>query len=240
MPDGSAYRPGDIVRCYNGKTVEIINTDAEGRMILADALGLGGEREAGRDRRVLDPHRRLRGGARTDRRRASTPPTTSWRRGLLAAADAAGERLWRMPLWPEFLEEMKGTHADLKNSGGRWGGASHRGGVPVAVRRRRRALGAPRHRRPGLRRRGTRSQRRRHRLRRRVDDRLACGRLRAPIAAPAAGASSDARRRLELRRPDDHLSGRGVGGHGRARGAISIVRAARSSAWSESRARARP
>ena len=47
MPSGNAYRPGDIVRCYNGKTVEITNTDAEGRMILADALAWAAEEQAG-------------------------------------------------------------------------------------------------------------------------------------------------------------------------------------------------
>ncbi|HNU84099.1 MAG TPA: aminopeptidase, partial [Thermoanaerobaculia bacterium] len=121
--DGSAYRPGDIVRCANGKTVEILNTDAEGRLILADALAWAA---ADRPERLLE-FSTLTGAcavALGQRTAGLFSPDDQLAGDLLAAATATGERLWRLPLWPEFLEEMRGAHADLRNSGGRWGGAS--------------------------------------------------------------------------------------------------------------------
>ncbi len=124
MPDGAAYRPGDIVRCANGKTVEILNTDAEGRMILADALAWAASEKPD----TLIEYSTLTGAcvvALGPTGAGLFSPSEGLCGGLLAAAGAAGERLWRLPLWPEFLEEMKGSHADLKNSGGRWGGASN-------------------------------------------------------------------------------------------------------------------
>ncbi len=123
MPDGAAYRPGDIVRCYNGKTVEIVNTDAEGRMILADALAWAAEE--GPD--ALLEYSTLTGAcvvALGQEAAGLYSPDDDLAGGLLAAAEGSGERLWRLPLWPEFVERMKGSHADLKNSGGRWGGAN--------------------------------------------------------------------------------------------------------------------
>lgn len=123
MPDGDAYRPGDIVRCYNGKTVEILNTDAEGRMLLADALAVADEDGAD----CIVDYATLTG--------ACVVALGSSGAGLFSADDAlaeeladgakdAGENLWRLPLWDEFSEHMKGAHADLRNSGSRWGGAS--------------------------------------------------------------------------------------------------------------------
>jgi leucyl aminopeptidase len=123
MPDGAAYRPGDIVRCYNGKTVEITNTDAEGRMILADALALAVEEGA----ETLLEFSTLTGAsviALGHTAAALYSPDDELAASLLAAAEESGERLWRMPLWPEFLELMKGNHADLKNAGTRWGSAN--------------------------------------------------------------------------------------------------------------------
>ena len=123
MPDGSAYRPGDIVRCYDGQTVEILNTDAEGRMILADALAWAAEESPD----VLLEYSTLTGGSVVALgldAAALFCPHDEMAEGLLAAAQDSGERLWRMPLWPEFVRQMKGDHADLKNSGGRWGSAN--------------------------------------------------------------------------------------------------------------------
>jgi len=123
MPDGRSYRPGDIVRCYNGKTVEIVNTDAEGRMILADALAWAVEE--GPD--LLLEYSTLTGAsvvALGQDAASLYTPDDALAGGLLAAAERTGERLWRMPLWPEFSDKMKGAHADLKNSGSRWGGAN--------------------------------------------------------------------------------------------------------------------
>lgn len=123
MPDGAAYRPGDIIRCYNGKTIEITNTDAEGRLILADALALASEE--GPDT-ILELST-LTGAcvvALGLNGAGLFTPDDELAGELLGAAEAGGERLWRLPLWSEFGEEMQGMHADLKNSGSRWGGAS--------------------------------------------------------------------------------------------------------------------
>ncbi len=123
MPDGGAYRPGDIVRCYGGKTVEIVNTDAEGRIILADALALAAQGAPD----VLFEYSTLTGACAVALGPTAAgffTPSDELAGDLERAAEQAGERLWRLPLWPEFAEEMKGTHADLRNAGGRWGGAS--------------------------------------------------------------------------------------------------------------------
>lgn len=123
MPDGRSYRPGDIVRCYNGKTVEILDTDAEGRMILADALAWAAEEKPG----TLLEYSTLTGAsvvALGHHGAALYSPDDALAAGLIAASDRSGERLWRMPLWPEFEEDMKGVHADLRNLGDRWGGAN--------------------------------------------------------------------------------------------------------------------
>ena len=123
MPDGRSYRPGDIVRCYDGKTVEILNTDAEGRMILADALALAAEESPD----VLLEFSTLTGAsviALGQDAASLYTPDDALAGALLGAAEGTGERLWRMPLWPEFVERMKGDHADLKNSSSRWGSAN--------------------------------------------------------------------------------------------------------------------
>jgi len=122
MLSASAYRPSDIVRCYNGKTVEITNTDAEGRMILADALAWAAEE---RPEAMLE-FSTLTGAcvvALGHQAAGLFTPDDGLAAELVAAAAEDGERLWRLPIYPEFLEEMKGTHADLRNSAGRWGGA---------------------------------------------------------------------------------------------------------------------
>ncbi len=127
MPDGRAYRPGDIVRCYGrgktARTVEIINTDAEGRMLLADTLTWASETKPV----AMIDYATLTGACVVA---LGEGAAGLWCRDekmanhLLTAAAASGERLWRMPLWPEFNHQMKSDHADLKNSGGRWGGAN--------------------------------------------------------------------------------------------------------------------
>ncbi len=122
--DGRSYRPGDILRCYNGKTVEITNTDAEGRIILADALSWAVEDGA----EALVEMSTLTGScviALGHQAAGLFTPDDQFAADLLAASESSGERLWRLPLFPEFLEDMKGAHADLKNSAGRWGGASN-------------------------------------------------------------------------------------------------------------------
>lgn len=123
MPDGKAYRPGDIVTCYNKKTVEIRNTDAEGRMILADALAWAAREKP----RYLLDYATLTGAcvvALGNHGAGLFSPSDDLANALLESARSCDEYLWRLPLWPQFLADMKGIHADLKNSGTRWGGAS--------------------------------------------------------------------------------------------------------------------
>ncbi len=123
MLSGEAYRPGDIVRCYNGKTVEITNTDAEGRMILADALSLAAEEGS----EALVELSTLTGAcvvALGHQAAGLFTPDDAMAAELDRAAAGSGERLWRLPLLPEFLDDMKSLHADLRNSAGRWGAAS--------------------------------------------------------------------------------------------------------------------
>lgn len=123
MLGDKAYRPSDIVRCYNGRTVEITNTDAEGRMILADAMAWAAEERPD----SLVELSTLTGAcvvALGQHAAGLYTPDPGLAGELSAAAEEGGERLWRLPLFPEYLEEMKGTHADLRNSAGRWGGAS--------------------------------------------------------------------------------------------------------------------
>jgi leucyl aminopeptidase len=123
MPDGAAYRPGDILSMHNGKTVEITNTDAEGRLLLADAIAFAAAEKPD----ALLEYSTLTGACVVALGLTGAglfTPDDELAGELLGAAAEAGERLWRLPLWPEFGEEMKGTHADLRNSAGRWGGAS--------------------------------------------------------------------------------------------------------------------
>ncbi len=121
LPSGTAYRPGDILTSLSGQTIEVLNTDAEGRLILADALtyvkryqpelvvdlatltgaciiALGHHATAvlGNDQRLID--------------------------SLLAAGEASGERLWQMPLWDDYDSLIKSDVADVKNVGGRAAG----------------------------------------------------------------------------------------------------------------------
>ncbi len=122
LPSGSAYRPGDIVRFRNGKTAEIDNTDAEGRVVLADALDLAKDFRPA----VLLDYATLTGAALvalgleaaalfTDRDELS--------RELVSAGERTDERLWRMPMWEDYKENIKSDWADVKNTGGRWGGS---------------------------------------------------------------------------------------------------------------------
>ena len=121
--DSGSYRPGDILRLANGKTVEILNTDAEGRLILGDALAWAVADGA----ESLVEVSTLTGGcaiALGPHAAGLFTPDDELAAELLAVGEASGDRLWRLPLWPEYLEEMRGTHADLKNTAGRLGSAA--------------------------------------------------------------------------------------------------------------------
>jgi len=114
MPSGTAVKPGDVITQYNGKTVEVNNTDAEGRLILADALAYAIELGA---ERVVDIATLT--GAVTIALGSSFAGVIANDDDLAAAVSDAGERsgelVWRLPLHPEFKELMKGKVADLSN-----------------------------------------------------------------------------------------------------------------------------
>jgi leucyl aminopeptidase len=114
MPSGTAIKPGDVITQYNGKTVEVNNTDAEGRLILADALAYAIELGA---ERVVDLAT-LTGAvliALGSTYAAVISNDDALATELTAAGDESGELVWRLPLHPEFKEMMKGTVADLSN-----------------------------------------------------------------------------------------------------------------------------
>jgi leucyl aminopeptidase len=115
MPSGHAVKPGDIVTAMNGKTIEVNNTDAEGRLILADALAYAVEQGADR---IVDLAT-LTGAvlfALGHTHAGLWSNDDAWFDEVRAACDASGEIGWRMPLHPEYLELTKGTVADLQNS----------------------------------------------------------------------------------------------------------------------------
>ncbi|MFI5380996.1 MAG: leucyl aminopeptidase [Tepidisphaerales bacterium] len=116
---GHAYRPGDVLRMYNGVTVEVTNTDAEGRLVLGDALAWGIEQY--KPAAVLDLAT-LTGGVVVALGKVMAGVMTN-HDGLFAelqqAAGAAGEKIWRLPLTDDYKDLMKSEPADIVNSGGR-------------------------------------------------------------------------------------------------------------------------
>jgi leucyl aminopeptidase len=113
---GSAYRPGDVVRHYDGTTTEVTNTDAEGRMVLADALGYAVRHLAPDlivDVATLTGAMKVSLGLRTGGLFATDDELAA---ALLAAADRAGERLWRMPLLDHVAEDVPSELADLRQA----------------------------------------------------------------------------------------------------------------------------
>jgi leucyl aminopeptidase len=123
MPSGSAIRPGDVLRAMNGTTIEVGNTDAEGRLTLADAICYAGDK-IGADE-IIDMAT-LTGacvvalGPLCSGLFANDQPLAD---RLLAAAEQAGERVWQLPLIDEYREHLKSDVADLNNVGPRGGGA---------------------------------------------------------------------------------------------------------------------
>jgi leucyl aminopeptidase len=124
MPDAHATKPGDVVTSHSGKTVEIINTDAEGRLLLCDALSYS---EKYAPKLIIDLAT-LTG--------ACVVALGSETAGLFSAeddlaehiaktGDMLGEKFWRLPLWDSFFEPLKSDTADMKNVGSREGGAIH-------------------------------------------------------------------------------------------------------------------
>ncbi|SEA01178.1 leucyl aminopeptidase [Desulfuromusa kysingii] len=122
MPSGTAIRPGDILTSLSGKTIEVLNTDAEGRLILADALTYV-ERFA--PRAVIDVAT-LTGAVIVGLGNFAAGVMGNHEgliQGLLKAGEQSGERLWQLPLWEEYADLIKSDFADVKNTGGRAAGS---------------------------------------------------------------------------------------------------------------------
>ena len=122
MPGGRAMKPGDVLTSAEGKTVEILNTDAEGRLILGD--GLWYARQLGATHLV--DVATLTGACvvalgKTTSGLFGTPP--SWVEDVRRASERAGDRSWPMPVFDDYKEALKSEIADLTNTGGRPGGA---------------------------------------------------------------------------------------------------------------------
>jgi len=122
MPGGAALKPGDVVRALDGTTIEVVNTDAEGRLILADALGYAArlKPEAVVDLATLTGAISIALGHHVAGLFTRDDGLAA---GLLEAGAASGERLWRLPLWDDYAAALRSDTADLANSGGREGGA---------------------------------------------------------------------------------------------------------------------
>ena len=122
LPAGDAFKPGDVLTMHSGKTVEIITTDAEGRLILADALSYA---------KRYDPAAVIDCATLTGACVIALGRGASGLMGndkdLIAEVEAAGEetneRAWPLPLFDDYTEQIKGETADIKNSGGRGAGA---------------------------------------------------------------------------------------------------------------------
>jgi len=122
LPDGAALKPGDIVQASNGKTIEVVTTDAEGRLILADALCYAHKLGLSP---VLDVAT-LTGAchiALGDFCTGAFGNNQELVDRLIRAGEEAGEYIWQMPMYEEYREQNKSDIADIKNSAGRWGGA---------------------------------------------------------------------------------------------------------------------
>jgi len=123
MPDGNAFRPGDILVGMTGKSTEILSTDAEGRLILADAVAY----VAHYNPKAVVDLATLTGaiGIALGQQAAGLFSNNEELEGALLAASASSrERLWPMPMWDEYMDTIKGDMAEVKNSGGRGSGVS--------------------------------------------------------------------------------------------------------------------
>ncbi len=122
MPGGNAIRPGDVLKMHSGLTVEVRNTDAEGRLVLADALSYVGGQDVDE---VLDL------ATLTGACVVALGPLASGVMGndqklidrVLRSADRCGEMMWQLPLYDEYYEQLRSDVADIRNTGSRWGGA---------------------------------------------------------------------------------------------------------------------
>ena len=122
LPGGAALKPGDVLKAMSGKTIEVVNTDAEGRLILADALSYG--RKQGLT--PLIDVATLTGACRValgDICTGAFGNNQELISKVIKAGEEAGEKIWQLPMFEEYKEQNKSDVADIKNSGGRYGGA---------------------------------------------------------------------------------------------------------------------
>jgi leucyl aminopeptidase len=122
MPSGKAYRPGDVITSMSGKTIEVLNTDAEGRLALADALAYA--RQLGCT--VLIDAATLTGAVMVALGNITTGVFgrhQEWIDRIVESGAATGERMWQLPVGDDYRELYKSSIADLANTGGRYGGA---------------------------------------------------------------------------------------------------------------------
>ncbi len=122
MPSGNAYKPGDVITSMSGKTIEILNTDAEGRLVLADALTYAKQLGC----TVLIDAATLTGACMVALGTFTTGVfgwNKEWVNRVLTAATAAGEKMWQLPVDDDYRDLYKSAIADLANTGGRHGGA---------------------------------------------------------------------------------------------------------------------
>lgn len=122
MISGTAYRPSDIIRASNGKTIEVLDTDAEGRLVLADCLHYA---EKTFSPAAMIDLATLTGACTVALGDACAGLLTTHdvlAQSLIASGERTNERLWRLPLWPVYREQIAGIDADLKNVGGRLAG----------------------------------------------------------------------------------------------------------------------
>ena len=122
MPSGKAYKPGDVVTSMSGKTIEVLNTDAEGRLVLADALTFAKQQGC----TVLIDAATLTGAVSVALGNITTGVfgwNKEWVNRVLASAAATGDRMWELPVDDEYRDLYKSQIADLANTGGRYGAA---------------------------------------------------------------------------------------------------------------------
>lgn len=123
MPSGSAYRPGDVIGSLEGKNIEVLNTDAEGRIVLAD--GLAYARRLGATK--LIDMATLTGAVVIALGNVAAGVFTNdqqFGEGFVKVAQQAGERVWQLPLFPEYTDQIRSTVGDIVNTGGRGAGSA--------------------------------------------------------------------------------------------------------------------
>jgi leucyl aminopeptidase len=117
MPGGNAQRPGDIVTAYNGKTIEVLNTDAEGRLVLADVLSYVNKKY---EPDAIIDFATLTGAvliALGNRASGVMGNNSSLMKEVIKASKLTAEKVWELPLWEEYTSEITGKYADIQNIG---------------------------------------------------------------------------------------------------------------------------